>query len=324
MTNPLITRLVVGEPKKLALGKPVGQNLGDPTGAALHWKAGNWVGARAPCLTWLSRLLARIQPQSIVVPIAAAKSGAERFQRLAVVGAGVAVFVGGLGFGLATLRNQPEASGELPIAPAATVRMVQFAYVSPQLEAAPAPMEQQPFPIAKAQPDAVTPPLPFSPPLREPARPPEKVPAQEVTKPALSNAQKPPEPTAKAQPPAPPKATPARQEPQTVPAVVLDEAAPRGSRASAPAPTVPAEAAVPVKQGAPAVPPAAKPPIERERGTGLIAITPDGKVAVFTNPKTKLPQQFKIGEQLPGGDTIRSIDAKEGKVVTSMKEYSLD
>ena len=48
------------------------------------------------------------------------------------------------------------------------------------------------------------------------------------------------------------------------------------------------------------------------------------KVAVFTNPKTKLPQQFKIGEQLPGGDTIRSIDAKEGKVVTSMKEYSLD
>jgi hypothetical protein len=322
MTNPLITRLVVGEPKKLALGKPVGQNLGEPTGAALHWKAGNWVGARAPRLIWLSRLLARIQLQSIVVPTAAAKSGVERFQRLALVGAGVAVSVGGLGLGLAALRNQLEASGELPIAPAATVRIVQSAYVPPQQEAAPAPVEKQPFPIAKAQPDAVTPPLPFSPPLPEPAKPPAKVPAQEVTKPAVSSAQKPPEPAAKAQPPVPPKATPARQEPQTVPAVVLDEAAPRGSRAPAPAPTVPAQAAVPVNQSAPAVPPAPKPPIER--GTGLIAITPDGKVAVFTNPKTKLPQQFKIGEQLPGGDTIRSIDAKEGKVVTSMKEYSLD
>jgi hypothetical protein len=60
------------------------------------------------------------------------------------------------------------------------------------------------------------------------------------------------------------------------------------------------------------------------RGKGLIAITPDGKVAVFTNPTTKLPQQFKIGEHLTGGDTILSIDVKAGKVISSSKEYSLD
>jgi hypothetical protein len=61
-----------------------------------------------------------------------------------------------------------------------------------------------------------------------------------------------------------------------------------------------------------------------QAGSGLVAITPDGKLAVFTNPKTQLPQQFTLGEQLPGGDTIRFIDAKEGKVVSSTKEYSLE
>lgn len=69
--------------------------------------------------------------------------------------------------------------------------------------------------------------------------------------------------------------------------------------------------------------PAAKqPPIPR--GTGLVAITPDGKTAVFTNPNTRLPVQYKVGDHLPGGDSIRLIDLKEGKVVTSAKEYSLD
>jgi hypothetical protein len=60
------------------------------------------------------------------------------------------------------------------------------------------------------------------------------------------------------------------------------------------------------------------------RTAGLVAITPDGKMAVFTNPATKLPQPFKVGDRLPSGETLRSIDAKEGKVVTTSKDYSLE
>jgi len=57
---------------------------------------------------------------------------------------------------------------------------------------------------------------------------------------------------------------------------------------------------------------------------GLIAITPDNKLAVFTDPGTGLPQQFHIGDPLPGGDTLRAIDGRQGKVFTSAREYSLD
>lgn len=74
----------------------------------------------------------------------------------------------------------------------------------------------------------------------------------------------------------------------------------------------------------PSPPRAAAAPAAGKAAAGLIAITPDGKMAVFTNPSTKLPQPFKVGDQLATGETIRSIDAKDGKVITSSKEYSLD
>ena len=53
-------------------------------------------------------------------------------------------------------------------------------------------------------------------------------------------------------------------------------------------------------------------------------VSPDGKSAVFTDPTTRLPKQFKVGDKLTGGDTIKSIDAVQGKVIAGTKEYSLD
>ena len=74
---------------------------------------------------------------------------------------------------------------------------------------------------------------------------------------------------------------------------------------------------------------------ESSRGCARIARTPtspaaaspekpDGKSAVFTDPTTRLPKQFKVGDKLTGGDTIKSIDAVQGKVIAGTKEYSLD
>jgi hypothetical protein len=88
--------------------------------------------------------------------------------------------------------------------------------------------------------------------------------------------------------------------------------APPGQRSSARSITAVAAASAPARGH---VPPAA---------AELIAISPDGKLAVFTDPQTRLPRQFQLGEQLPGGDLIRSIDAKTGRVLSSTREYSLD
>ncbi|WP_186510838.1 hypothetical protein [Caenimonas sedimenti] len=113
----------------------------------------------------------------------------------------------------------------------------------------------------------------------------------------------------------PPVVADAKRQDQPVkpPAVLLDEP-PAGQAAAAKA-LSPSSAAAPkaeVRSPAPT------------RGQGLIAITPDGKFAVFTNPKSRMPEQFKVGDQLPTGENIRSIDVKDGKVVSSTKEYQLD
>ena len=110
------------------------------------------------------------------------------------------------------------------------------------------------------------------------------------------------------------------------PAVVLDEADVRTRSAA----STPSESLAPplVVKAAPSPPPprtdSAMSKPNREFARGLVAITPDSKLAVFTNPRTGLPQQFHIGDPLPGGDTIRAIDGEQGKVFTSATEYSLD
>lgn len=337
MTHALITRLVVGEPTTLALGRPVGQTLATPTTGALRWKAGTWVGASTPRVEWLERVLRRREPQAIVVRTAAAPKGAVRARTkvaaaaLAALGIGAAIPLAMTAFSAAS-----SAPGDLPITPAAAtapVRVVAAAYMPPQpsLPAAATP----PLPIATPN-DGVASPLPFAPP--EPEREPAVQRRAEQPKTPPVPPDRPPSPPAKAavqkeQAPArAPSATPGSQrEQKPVSAVVLDEAAPRGARPGANPPAATPPSSVPAKSpvaAAAAPSPAAAtqlaPKPALERGTGLIAITPDSKVAVFTNPKTRLPQQFKIGDQLLSGDTIRSIDAKAGKVISSSKEYNLD
>lgn len=182
----------------------------------------------------------------------------------------------------------------------------------------PAPAKQPATPPKQRAAPAKEPPAP----AKQPAAAPKHEPVVEP-KPAANAPKEQPVGTAK------PGANPREQQPPS--AVLLDEAAPRATREGrsvaapvSPQPaTIAASAAVPPGLAKPAaVAQALKPALKR--GTGLIAITPDGKVAVFTNPKTRLPQQFKIGDQLPNGDTLRTIDAKEGKVVSSSTEYTLD
>lgn len=243
--------------------------------------------------------------------------------------------------GVAELAKQ--AVAELP--EAGPVRVAEKEPPAPPKQP-PIPPKQPPIPLKQPPAPPKQPPAPPkqpAAPAQQPATPPKQpaAPAKESPAPAKQPAAAPkhepvvePKPSANApkeQPVGTAKPGANQREQQPPSAVLLDEAAPRATREGrsvaapvAPQPaTIAASAAVPPGLAKPAaVAQALKPALKR--GTGLIAITPDGKVAVFTNPKTRLPQQFKIGDQLPDGDTLRTIDAKEGKVVSSSTEYTLD
>lgn len=175
---------------------------------------------------------------------------------------------------------------------------------------------------------AAAPPPPPSPPVKpaQGAQPAEKVSASvQVPLPAPKPpAAPPPIPLPKSSPPPPVRVAPESKvdDKTKSPAVVIDEA-----------PTKPASVAPPsakpvVAAAAPSAPgnavPVQPPAVKAERGAGLVAITPDGKTAVFSNPKTRLPEQFKLGDQLPNGEKLKAIDAKTGKVTTTAKEYVLE
>lgn len=323
----MITRLVVGGPQTLALGRAVGQRLGTPSSGALRWRAGRWVGPGAPRIQWLDRVLARRQPNAIVVRSTgpSTKFGVERRPLLAGVVAAISLGAA-IPLAFVALRTESSTTDGLPVAPAAaigTVHVVAGAYVPPPTQG---PAETPPLPSATAD-GAAAPSLPFAPPTagQQLARDlPNEAPPAAPEK-TLTAATK-PGPAVQKDSPANAKA-PNQREQQPVSAVVIDEASPLIPRGQADSTVAAGPSAEPEKMSSSAAmastqPAQAKAPLQR--GIGLIAITPDAKVAVFTNPKTRLPQQFKTGDQLPSGDTIRTIDAKEGKVVSSTKEYTLD
>lgn len=395
----LITRLVMGMPQTVQLGRPVGQRLSESSGTGLRWKDGKWVAARSTRLSWFRALFARptsaieLRPRRAgalpdlwssrqdhsVAATPVATHGGTRwgFGMALLITSGAFAAVALTGAAMIPLWKQRDVALEgLPIvhsAGAQQVRVVGDAYVPAQLAHPPntietpaelasamiaepvaeppgsehsggdqseaelpiaAPAEQGPLPVAaivKPAQQQANPPRVSAP----HAAPPVKLPQQAAAiKPSLQ--------TAPVAAQVAPKKAPAASA-KHVPAVVFDEATP-----ARPALATPKNANPPASDEAtPPVRVARHPPplaagsrfaqpvkdVSARRGgaaaspqptVGLIAITPDGKTAVFTNPTTKLPQPFKIGEQLPSGETIRSIDTKAGKVATSAKEYSLD
>ena len=334
MSQTDITRLVVGEPFTLAMGRAVGQSLrSSDISKSLQWRDGKWQGQKS----LLSVLSKKKRPKHLVLPAGAGRRLRPHAWVLAAL-----VGLGGTGVALGLLLQsrgslldanaQPAAAQSLPFVQAPeNVRTV-----------------DQPFPAAPAEsfqviqtadgeaPTAGMPSLPIIAPtgvgsttasaragaslpfLASAPMPTPIGPAPELT-PEGSGTR------AEARPPA----KPAKEEPKP-PAVILDEmvekpkpgtavkpeAAAKAPREAAKSTVVASVAATPAA-AAPAVPALAP-------ARGLIAITPDGTSAVFTDPATRLPKQFKVGDKLTSGDTIKSIDAAQGKVIAGTKEYSLD
>ena len=289
-----ITHLVVGDPRALVLGRPAPRRSPGASDAVLAANVSPWLAVLRSVGRWSWHW----------------QAGA-----LASV---IALFTATM------LQPASGIPGGLPVRPAMPgplgVRVVATAYVPASV--AEATLAQ---PSARLAADQTAPsPLPFSLPTSLPATPHAgpPLPPSGTRAPAMHG-----KVTARKLPAAqvPVQEQPGPDEPPR-PAVVLDEADARSrSAASAPSESLPAPPTV-KSVTSPALPSrdraVSKPNPDSARG--LIAITPDSKLAVFTDPRTGLPQQFHIGDPLPGGDTIRAIDGEQGKVFTSAREYSLD
>jgi hypothetical protein len=311
MSNPNITRLVVGESIPLSMGVPVGQDLGQAeVSNTLRWRNGRWesnVGI-------LDKVKQSLTNTSNVLQIPATKS-AKTFKIAnpkLIVGAAVGLIVcTALIYG--ALRYTRQASDAFAVVPdantsaidqkAAAVRTVDAPWIRPATEPTAAPGPDSGVPVVSGSlvggqgtpaPDRIVVPVQTA------------SPAQEAPKAVLPQDRKPVDVKS-------PEIKPANKKPGSPEAVILD---------------MEPAAAVKAKEAPSVVINGTKSPVKdapkRVIGAGLVAVTPDGKAALFTNPATRLPEKFGIGDKLPSGETVRSIDAKTGVVNTDTKEYRLE
>ncbi len=330
MSQADITRLVVGETFTLNLGKAVGQgpSPSDLT-KTLQWRDGKWQGATS----LLSRITPKKRSRLLVLKARGAAPVSTRVMTLA--GAAVALALAGIAIGV-VLRQEDPAQTALPPAiqqePAAlpvvklaeSVRMLDEPFQPSEpdkllvIQTHAGPVSQAnsaglPIgePAAAAQSDQVAV-LPIGLPKTEPSPLPSVKRAEPVTQSAK---------TPRSEPPKVSKEAPKPSNEPKPPAVILDVTEEKAPKSVGQQPTAPSGV-----KAAPAAAVDSKPASVQQnaKGKGLIAITPDGKFAVFTDTATRLPKQFKIGDKLPSGDTIRSIDVKQGKVFAGAMEYSLE
>jgi len=331
MSQADITRLVVGEPFTLGMGRAVGQSIkSSDVSRALQWRDGKWQGQKS--------LLEKLAPQKkssklLVLPAVTGKRIAFK-----PVWLGVALIaLAGIGAVLGLLL-QPREVATVAVADAQPEVVLPVVRATENIRTV-----DQPFPPVPAEAFQVIQTTDQPMPAGEGSALPIVAPAGTMVAAASPSAAAglplgapPPMPTptaSVAERPAaksvprqdmPASARPTKEEPKP-PAVILDEMAERpGKPVGAAQPVAETKSARdPVKPAvvAASAPPAA-PALTAARG--LIAITPDGKSAVFTDQATRLPKQFKAGDKLPNGDVIKSIDAAQGKVIAGTKEYSLD
>ncbi|QHE89383.1 hypothetical protein [Hydrogenophaga sp. BPS33] len=312
------------------LGEAVGQgtSASDLT-KTLQWRDGKWQGTT----TLLSRIGPKKHSRLLVLKARGIKPVTTRVTTLAC--AAVALALAGISIGVLLRQEEPAQASLSPAnqhEPAAlpVVKMGEGMRTLDepfqpngqdklqviQTQEGPVPQENSAglpigVPAAAAQPNQVSA-LPIGLPKAEPS----PLPSNKRADPVAQSAKTPSSESSKATK----EAAKASNEPKP-PAVILDVMEERAPKPAGQQPGAPAGSKLaPPSLGDPKAAPAQ----QTTTGRGLLAITPDGKSAVFTEAATRLPKQFKIGDKLPSGDTIKSIDVKQGKVFAGAKEYSLE
>lgn len=319
MSQDNITRLVVGESMTLLIGIPVGQQVvATDVSRTLRWHNGQWETS----VSLVDRLRKATFKSSDVLAVPATKTEKSRANfkevfklqlarpRLNTVVWGAAVAICAIGVGVASsqyLKTMNANRVFLPIKESgpgkfeAAVRTVDAPFVRVAPEAPQIPQESgnnelEPVPTVSPQGTISSSPVRTT----QPSAPSSVAPAVVKEPKQESKQQNPPAVFFDAE-----AANSKQPQPQQVQPVVQSPAVQKQITTS--------DKKEPQKESAP--PPKA--------GAGLVAVTPDGKLALFTNPKTRLPEKYAVGDRLPNGETIKSID-KGGKVVTDAKEYKLE
>lgn len=308
-----ITQLVVGERMMLTMGVPVGQRLNSTdVSSTLRWQGGQWT-APYGILDKVKKALQK-QPSVLKIPVGAAPAGAApkkaaRNLKIAIAAGGLIVVAGAAivlssgGLNLGQRRGAP-AVDDLAVVPNAAgakdgkveaVRSVNEPWIRPAQEQA-----------QSTDAGVIIPVVPGS--LTSP-----NIPAVE-SRVAATPPPPAPEPVKAMPPPAQRQATDAKSPDKKSPeAVILDvEATPAAGKPQA-------TTGVAITTGKPVAKDAPK-----RTSAGLVALTPDGKSALFTNPTTRLPEKFSIGDKLPSGETLRFIDPTSATVKTDAREYRLE
>lgn len=326
MSTDRITTLVIGKPQELTLGPPVGQTLSpiDPANA-LTWSGGAWtdheaidvakpqVSDPAPLHVPAALDLTLGRPvtdtevaQPAKVPIKASRLKAlfqlvQQNPKLFAAAASFLVCIPlSIGATWYILKGNPVPS-DSPFAPA-NDPVAKAGRTAVQVVDAP-------FPVGSPTPAEQAPSNPAPPAAVEPEAG-AKVAAAPVMAPVPANVLR---EKGGAPPPQQTNIKPTEKKDPLEPkqAVIMDDvpAAKQGTQAS------PATVKVEVKPKVESVP---------TKGAGLVALTPDGKFALFTNSQTRLPEKYGIGDKLPSGETIKAIDKASGKVDTDGKQYRLE
>lgn len=309
MSNQHITRLVVGEIIPLSMGVPVGQELRNTeVSNTLRWRDGRWethVGLFDMVKKSLTKAPNVLQVPATKSPKAFQMGAAvhKHWKLAALASVGLVVCTVAI-YGL--LRHNKAPADDLAVVldanttgidkKMAAVKTVDEPWIRPAPEQPPAEAVDSGIAVPVV-PGSLSGPAP-APVEGRAAAAPAQPPAQVQERPKKAVEAKPVDQKAGDKKPGAPEA------------VILD-------MEPSPSATKPKEVAV-VQVNA------AKQPAKRTTGSGLVAVTPDGKSALFTNTATRLPEQFGIGDKLPWGEVIKSIDASAGIVKTDAKEYRLE
>ncbi|MDP3310185.1 MAG: hypothetical protein Q8S56_04385 [Polaromonas sp.] len=327
MSDPNITRLVVGPAITLAMGVPVGQAVTQTDlSKTLRWKDGRWQNSAS--IIRKARQFTFLPADVLEISATKRASTFRHLRAYALPIAGVVIIsVAALGI----ILQQRNSAEDIPVATS----------IAPAETPAAVTSVDEPYPMPSASPSV---PLPGNSQLtdessaREPAQPvpsakgPVQVPPAPL--PTVTSAKAPALPAVRPSQQAAPVVPPNKKAPDVVPkedakdekarpAVILDADIPF---AKAKLPEVGSQ------QKATAPPPALGQPPKQQASTsgssglssGLVALTQDGKFALFTNVKTRLPEKFAVGDRLPTGEVLKAIDRVNGKVQTDAKEYRLE
>lgn len=324
MSDPNITRLVVGPTMTLAMGVPVGQAVTQTDlSKTLRWKDGRWQNSAS--ILKKARQFTVI-PADVLEISATKRASTLRHLRAYALPIGAVVICAGVVVGYA-LQSR-DSAGSIPvaasIAPAEAsmaVRSVDAPYPLPT-----APLSSRGQLVGESQLRESVPSVPGVsnvPAEAVPAPLPTVMTAKAPALPAAAPTPKaaPVVASQKVAPPVPSKED--SKEEKARPAMILVADLPL-SRAKQPEVASQQKATAP-PPGAGLLPkPQAIPTGSSGVSSGLVALTQDGKFALFTNVKTRLPEKYAVGDRLPTGEVVKAIDKVNGKVQTDAKEYRLE